>query len=276
MFDLFKSPLRIAKDKYNLCQRHRSESLLEFRKNAAREILLMHPDAALLIGTTFDNFLAYSRKDDVLVSGSFIDKHFPRIDFVETESVDEYVSAASKYRQKIDEYSSNLFIPRNRLEPESDFLSFLSNPKERREMLAKGYVLNGDEKGDMIIAAKVCINDVRIAESSCISPKSIGYFASKIYNCVLLKEVPSDNGVSVISLSLMTFGYAGTGTDHCEMLYDDYSNFKGDAGYNLFNRNFSQLIEFIASIEEKVNSFPQELGSERDQWEELMPGLVQW
>ena len=225
MLNIFRSPIQIAKNDYARCQKHRAESILEFRRNAAREVLLLHPDSALLMGTTFDHFLAYSTNSDTLISGRFNDRHFPALDSVIDGSIDEYESAVNRYEEKVSAYSPNAHQHQKQLLERPREYFYGMNDETRRELFTKGYLIGDEDKGDLIIAAKVCINGTKIASASCVKPKASGYFAKQIYNKILLKEIQSESGISVISLTLIMFGYGSTGTEYYEMLYDDRSNF---------------------------------------------------
>ena len=274
MLGMFRSPLKVEKDNYIRCRKHRETSLLEFRKNAAREVFSLYPDALLLMGSTCDKFLAYSKNNDALIDGVLYDKDFPSLDDVASESVDEYATATSRYKKKLSAYLSDDFHVREELLERRAHRRM--SLKDRREMLTKGYDINHVTKADRIIAAKVCINDIVIASTDCVNPINQGELASKVYNSILRGEVRSDNGISVISVSLQTFDYGYIGSSHYEKLFDDRSHFNGDAGFDLFKRNFAAIVEFISAIEGTASSWPKELEGEREVWEEQMPHLVEW
>lgn len=273
---LFKSKVGVAKDEYSDCQKHREKRLLGFRQDAAGEIRLMYPDAAILMGTTFDEFLFYSRTADVLVPGAFNDRMFPSLAHVQDDgSAEQYQAAVSDYLKRISAYGPDTpYHLRSLLEdPDRYFLRL--NPDARRELFTKGYWFYPTLKGDMIIAAEVCINDVRVASSSCLNPRTSAYYVQAIYNSVLSRKVPSQNGISAISLSLVIFDYCSISTRYYERLYDDNTRFAGSSGLKLFNANFGGLIDFIRAIESTVNAWPMELANEKECWEDLMPGFVE-
>lgn len=133
LFKFSQRQTNTAWDSYETCLAHRRRKLAEFRVNAAREILLTHPDAKLLMNNNYRTFLAYSKKDEVLLAGNFNDENFPSLDFFNINDPEtEIQQAVDNFKIKLEKYSPDMYSFDKKYAENPDRYSRM-NPDVRRE-----------------------------------------------------------------------------------------------------------------------------------------------
>lgn len=240
---------------YEECLEHRQRKLAAFRANATREVLLIHPDAKLLMNNQYHSFLAYSENDEALFSGYFLDNRIPDIDFVsQSDPEPEIQKAADAYRRKVNMYSPGAARMHTGLS---------------QEEMEKGFWFEEFEKSDLMIGARVSLNGKEIALSSFSEPKANGYFTKSIYNEVALKNSEGQKGISILELEI-PFGNVEMSHARYEFIFDGQISYREGVGFERFQKNFSQIIGFLASIEDEIRTPPKSWAEESPEWPEFM------
>lgn len=278
LFFVFKSSRgknNKAWDGYEECLAHRRNSLSEFRVSAAREVLLIHPDAKLLINNNSRSFLAYSKSDGVLLGGDFNDDNFPKLEIRnENDPEPDIQMAVDTFKKKLECYAPNT-VRMNKKYVENPDLYFSMNPDVRRELFEKGYTLYEIAKSDFVVEANVLINGILVASSSFAKPRDNGFFTKEIYNTVAFNKIPSEDGISVLEVAFSIFDYGGVSGVQYEMLFDDRRNFSGGSGFEDFKNIFSGPIAFLSAIEEEIRTPPSEWAEEGDAgWHDTVAGWL--
>jgi hypothetical protein len=240
-FDKEQQEIRRSKHAYEACWQYRRARLAEFRQAAVREFSFVHPDAKFLMNTNCEDFMVYTKHGGVTLSGIFCDHVFPHLDTVgENAGPTERMRAVNSFKEKIRRYGEEPFLD----------VDWRRRKEIPSELATKGYHVKSRIDNNSIHGIFLERNKAKFTYASLSSGCHIGGMADCLYDIVVHKPIRTENGISVITLSVE--GLEQDELIPCRIVYDDWKKFSGEAGFAEFKKTFEELGVFLSHIEPEL------------------------
>jgi hypothetical protein len=213
----------------------------EFRNNAISKLTFLYPDMEFAMGMTSDQFAGYSPKENIFVSGEFLDQYLPEVSRITDRALDaDFEKHAGAFARDIRSLTFESDLPEavERRVHERNVKDFLSRRADH------GYTFD-----DRFFPYDIRIkkNGRVIGRSSSQSPKPIGYFAEKSYAHVV--EDTHGTGVSNFSIELLLWNYGDLIEQEIAFIYIDTPRKSVSQMRDHYIKTCAQFVPFLQAAE---------------------------
>lgn len=212
-----------------------------FRQNVLSKLTFLYPDMDFAIGMTSDQFAGYSPKENILVSGKFLDRFLPDLYRIQDLTHDsEFETHAAIFTRDIENliYESDISDADEKRRDERYNKEFL---RRRRDY---GYVFDDDFLPYEIMIKK---NGRMVGRATSQSRKPFGYFAEKAYTHVV--EDINGTGISNFSIELALWNYGNLRNQEISFFYTDTPRKSVSQMRDHYIKTCSQFVPFLQSAE---------------------------